>query len=553
MKFLKENLNLILCLIIMCMITCVMFYFIDKKEGFHEDEIFSYGASNSKLSNTFLSYRQVDDLDTIIKRKGFFETFKNRIYYFIDKEAYRAEKERLGLNDKTSIWRTREDANEYMKIDSGEEAMDFFTVYWNTARDVHPPLFYFLVHIVSIIFYNKFSKYIIFLINLIFFLGICILIRKIFQKLNKNYLSISSLILYGFSVGAISTVMFQRMYTMLTFFTVWFLYTNIKIYYNDFKLDRKLKLELCIVTILGFLTQYYFCFYVVGVTFTMLMILLKRKEYKKSKEYFSWIVISAILGMILFFPCIYHIFFSYRGLRAEECRFTFIEKLLAFMKNSYWSFGLPVIVGVIFTIILAGIFIWKFRKSGLMAILIVPLIIYFICVVKMSPFRSLRYIMNILPIICLVTIIIFDGIMSNKKFSAILITLTSIVISLYGILNYNVKYLYKGYNDYLKIAEENKDKRYVLICENEFSHIQDVPEMMIYKETKIVPPNKLKYLKNDEKLEGDSEFILSIKNWVNNPEDILHKVLENTGYTHFELLLNTDKEVAKCRIYKISK
>ena len=87
-----------------------------------------------------------------------------------------------------------------MQIDNIKEAFDFFSVYWGTAKDVHPPLFYFVVHIVSILFWGHFSKYIIFLENLAFFLGTCILLRKIFIKLNRKNLSIPNLILYGLSV-----------------------------------------------------------------------------------------------------------------------------------------------------------------------------------------------------------------------------------------------------------------------------------------------------------------------------------------------------------------
>ena len=53
-------------------------------------------------------------------------------------------------------------------------------------RDVHPPLFYILVHFVSSIYLGHFSKYIIFSINLIFFILTCIFICKIFKLYNKE-------------------------------------------------------------------------------------------------------------------------------------------------------------------------------------------------------------------------------------------------------------------------------------------------------------------------------------------------------------------------------
>lgn len=196
------------------------------------------------------------------------------------------------------------------------------------------------MHIVSVLFWEHFSKYIIFLVNLAFFIGTCIYLRKIFIKLNRRHLSIPNLIFYGFSIGAISSVMFQRMYMMLTFFTVWFLYTNLKIYYNNFELDKKLKIELCIVTVLGFLTQYYFCFYAAFLALAMLVILIKRKEKSKAIKYILQYVRAGIIGVILFLPSIYHIFFSYRGAGGNARDFGMLESLKSFAENIYLAFSL---------------------------------------------------------------------------------------------------------------------------------------------------------------------------------------------------------------------
>ena len=79
-----------------------------------------------------------------------------------------------------------------------------------------------------------------------------------------------------------------------------------------------------------------------------------------------------------------------------------------------------------------------------------------------------------------------------------------------------------------------------------------LPEMKIYKESIIINPECLDELKENEKLQQDDEFILSIKNWIGDPEKVLNEVLENTGYTNYELLLST-KNSANCSVYKITK
>ena len=142
MRKIKESWGLILYLLIIVALTAVLFWAIGRKEGFHEDEMFSYGASNSTLGNTFLSYGRVDNIDSIIKTRNPFLTLENYVYYkVVNKDAYNQAVKDLNRDDFKSIWRTKSDAIEYLQIDNFEEAIDFASVYWNTAKDVNPPLF----------------------------------------------------------------------------------------------------------------------------------------------------------------------------------------------------------------------------------------------------------------------------------------------------------------------------------------------------------------------------------------------------------------------------
>lgn len=555
MEKVKDKINLILYLGITIILTIILFWAIDRKEGFHEDEIFSYGASNSTLGNTFLTFAREDHLDSIIKRRNPFLTLKNYIYYkIINKDAYDEEVKKLDSYWLDSIWRTPEDATEYLQIDNFEEAIDFISVYWNTAKDVHPPLFYIAIHIMSIIFWGHFSKYIGFLLNLIFFYGTIYFLRKIFVLIDKKHLSIPNLILYGASIGAISTVMFQRMYMMLTFFTIWFLYTNLKIYYNNFSITKSLQKELVIVTILGFLTQYNFCFYAAFLAIVMVFLALFKKKKSEIRKYIFQYFKSAIIGVLIFIPSIYHIFFSYRGIGGKPRTFTMIEALKGFCENLFKAYSLSFKFGIILVVILFVIFLLKFVKTKtkeLYTILVIPTAFTFLMMVFMSPYKSLRYIMFILPIISIIFVVLLDDLIENKKFSSILLTIFSIYLSVYGLFTNPINYLYIGYQKYLDIAEEYKDDRFVLVSTTVFSHIQDVPEFKIYKASLVVDPNTLKYLDNVEELNNENEFILGIKNWIDKPEkDVLDEVLKYTGFKNYELL-HTSTKSARETVYRI--
>ena len=220
----KKNIFNILFIITLIILSIIMIYFINQKEGFHEDEIFSYGSSNYKYDNVFQAAAHMDSRNRAIEKyiigDNLSETIKNIIYYAKNSGEYGDLIYQIMKADKP-IWKTPEDAKNYLAVTS-DEIFSLGSVYYNQARDVHPPLFYFLVHMVSILFLNNFSKYIIFTINLGFFIGICIILRKILKLYNKEKLSIPTIILYGASIGAISTVIFQRMYAMLAFFCVYY-------------------------------------------------------------------------------------------------------------------------------------------------------------------------------------------------------------------------------------------------------------------------------------------------------------------------------------------
>lgn len=512
MKEKAEKIFYIICLILICVL---MFFWIDKKQGFHEDETFSYGSSNCDDCNVYQVYGKRDENNIIFLNDNPFITIKKLVYYKLKPDEYKKVYDET-YNGHTPIWRTREEATEYMTLDK-DELFNYFIVYYNTGEDVHPPLFYFFVHFVSSFWLGSFSKYIIFIINLAFLILTCFMIKKILEILKKAHLTIPTTCFYALSMGAIATVMFQRMYMMLTFFCVWFLYVNLKIYFNEFEMTKKLKLELCLVIILGFLTQYYFCVYAAFVAGIMLVFLLKRKEFEKTKTYIIQFIKSAIIGIIVFIPCIYHIFFSYRGVAFQRDKQNFFEMVPIFIEEILkLQFG-SVIVGIICSvaiIIISLIIFKKIKNKELILLLTVPVLLYFLIISKLAPFKSVRYIMNLLPLISIIIMLILDKIFKSKKISFIVLSIFVLVISVYTNLVNTPKYLYLNYSDYMKVAEKNKDNKLVFVSDAVYNHLRNIKEFMTYEESLILAPGNLEQLESDEKLKSEDEFILSIQKWI---------------------------------------
>lgn len=333
-KLLQNKTSIILSIVIV-ILTITMLFYENQKKGFNEDEIFSYGSSNYKYDNLFQPYGKMDVTNKVISKYILQGNWISNIWSCIKDPSIFNYLCNIEYNI-DPIWKTKEEAIEYVTIDTSD-IFNFASVLVNQSRDVHPPLFYILVHIVSSFFLGHFSKYIIFIINIIFFILSCIFIFKIFKLYKKEKTGLIAIVLYGFSMGAISTVMFQRMYMMMTFFILLYTYISLKICRVGMR--KREMLWLSFATILGFLTHYYFCLFAL-VMFIILFIHLKGK-----RKAWVWENIKlAILGVVIFPASIYHIFFSYRGLGSLQENY--FERLKYYLEEMLGEFSISNIVRI---------------------------------------------------------------------------------------------------------------------------------------------------------------------------------------------------------------
>ena len=557
MKYLKENKFIILTIVILC---GLMFYFINQKEGFHEDEILSYGSSNYKYDNVYRWFGYAEANQDILYKQVLTGSLSNRINNLI---KYKTNIEYFNkdeiLSKEIPTWKYKEDALEYLAIQKGD-VFNYFSVYQNQARDVHPPFFYYLVHLTSTLFYNNFTKYIIFSINLVFFIGVLLIIKKIVQSLNNKELVITTIILYGASMGCISTVMFQRMYMMVTFFSILYLYFIIKFIKDDFKVKDKFWFILTII--LGFLTQYYFCIYIVLIFIILSIYLLLNKKYKKWFDFLKLHVISALIGIVIYPFCIEDIFFSYRGIGSSEAKTkTFLESLQYYGNQLIDLFGLQNIIYLLIIGLIIAV-IHKINKKEILKnklniiVIFLPIILFIMTISKIAPFLgenyTSRYMMLLFPVISIAILYILTFLFDNKKTIFIVGLSISLLLSINGLYNNTPVYLYKDYEKAMELAKDNSDKYFVYVFDNYFTHLSSLPEFNTYKASLILNKNIHDFeLLNNKELNESNEFILCIKNWLNKDE-ILNLVLEKSGYKNYEVLLELNSDV-ESTYYRITK
>lgn len=182
-----------------------------------------------------------------------------------------------------------EDGKEYEPADSPfishltlspKNILNYEMVWENQIRDVHPPLYYCLVHFVSSFTPNYFTKWTAGIINIIFGILILHIVNKILSIFIKdetvNYIVLLS---FAISAGYLSAVSFLRMYIMSMFVNSGMCYIFLRGLDEDYKY-KKFLLYSCIFAILGALTHYYCIIFCVCISTIYVLIILIQKNIR---------------------------------------------------------------------------------------------------------------------------------------------------------------------------------------------------------------------------------------------------------------------------------
>ena len=358
-------------------------------------------------------------------------------------------------------------------------------------------------------------------------------------------------------MGTISMVIYQRMYMLLTFFILLYYYLSIQFYKNDFKISTKFSIELGIVTVLGFLTQYYFAVYALFIFAIIIIKLLREKQFKTALTYFLLHIGYAVIGILIFIPSINHLLHSDRGL-SNLANGEYLKHFATYIKHYLYAFTISTKIAIpVALVVLAGIIyaIYKSKDKFIMLLTIIPIPIFFAFTVKMTSFQELRYIMPIIPFTAIAIYLSLDEILKFKYKNICLIIMSIILVSI-GLIFSKPKFLFEEYTKSLEIAQNNKEKSFVYIYDNFFNHMQSVPEMMIYKKTLIINYNRdeLKYVLEDATLNSEDSYILLIKSYMDN-EKIIEEIKTQSEFKNIKQLYNSgvSSEMISNNIYLVSK
>ena len=199
----------------------------------------------------------------------------------------------------------------------------------------------------------------------------------------------------------------------------------------------------------------------------------------------------------------------------------------------------------------------KSKDKFIIYLTIIPSIVYFFIVVKLTSFQELRYITPIIPFISITLFFILDSLFKNLKYKNIIMIVISIVLTLNGIIFSKPKFLFEEYTNCIDIAKQNSDKSFVYVYDNFFNHIQSMPEMMIYKKTLIINNNRdeMEYVINNDELNSEDSYIICIKSYMDN-DSILNEIKLNTDFKNITELYRSNgssTEMISNNLYLVSK
>lgn len=542
----------------LCLITVVLWAFTLQKEGYHMDELLSFELSNAEYNPWIVPTQPQGRLAKFVHEEidgeNAGQTFLNLCNVIRDVTANRGNSLLATYQAdifEEPVWIERQTFKDYITVDKKDD-FNFLSVYFNVKDDNHPPLHFMLLHMVSSIFKGQISPFMGGLINLAAILGICVLLMKIGNLLwqDEKY-GIAAALIYGLSSAAVATQLLIRMYGMLAFFCVAALYLHLKkLKSGDFK-NNKL---LIFVTILGFLTQYFFLFYILVLAAVMAVSLLRRKDYKAFKRYMGSMIISAVIGLICFPFAISDVFKSGRGVEALEKLgggFSgYGERLLSFgkivLERSFG--GLPGVLLVLCTVFAAGFFYYKESKNkevkkqkSFWPMLIIPFIGYFLMAARLSPYLVDRYIMAIFPIATLLLVAVY----ARLQAPAICMGAAAAGFLLLLLITYDGTYLYKGYEEQESVAVAYE--AYPCICIYDGSgYYENLIEFTKYEKTLLLTEEELADRSEDEILDAEIPVVMLIKGGLEE-ETIEDIMLTKYGYDKKTLLLT--KSVYGDRLY----
>ncbi len=224
----------------------------------------------------------------------------------------------LGIGIENGSRLGTEDIKDQLVSDESED-FRFGQVYENNCNDVHPPLYYYLVHLLSSVYSGGFSKWTGLMVNYLLWIPCLVLAALLSLEISggRKGLALAAFSAYCISPAIISGLMLIRMYVMLQLFTMLYAYIILRDMRRDKLSVKGFLIPVFATGFLGFLTQYYFVVIMFFLTFFYFIFLVadgwKERAFKRPLA-FGAVALASLVATYFYWPVsVFHIFKDYRG------------------------------------------------------------------------------------------------------------------------------------------------------------------------------------------------------------------------------------------------
>ncbi len=531
------------------------------KKGYFIDELFTYGMSNS-----------------VGWRVEFYDMYKDYLNNWHD----------------TSLF------HEYLTVQR-DGRFDFAGVVNNVSADVHPPIYFLIIHAVCSLMPDVFTKWFGILPNIVFFIITQILIYLLAVELygNKKYSALIPGLIYGFSVGAINSVTLIRPYMILAMLCTLQFYIHVKLWNAVRQKDKKHEwmLLICLLfsTCIGFLTQYYYVIFAFFISAAYSIIQMLRKNWKHFVKY-AVAMFGGLAAAYFVFPTCYQHILGQDGINTYRG-----EEAFNNLKNSDLAQGLSAFLqivneelfcGLLGYILIATLFVlalYVFRRhfqlvlsrcddaycievskrafgngsicfsitdKGIFSIIAgVGCFGYTVILAKIAAFQTDRYIFCIYPLVILCFCYIIQALAKHFKWNSGLTMGLLLGIALTGYtFQYNgeaVCYLYTGDEERYARFDEFSNMGVVYVTEGDWSNVANMLYLSKVESVYCVPQRNIGDLVTvlDEYNKSHDELLVIIENYKygDRKSEILRDIIDATEYNEYEYELFIQDDVYRLK------
>ena len=307
-EFVEKKYKIILAVIIFAQILFVTYQFAFLKEGYHSDELWSYGfAASSEGGYIFMTYDQ---------------------------------KELMNFGE----WEDCSVLKDYIVVDKSE-IFDYKSVYDNCVYDIHPPFYFMVLHFIMSLFLNTWSKWFAFAINIVALVMIQYFLYKLLMMITKDKVySMMGILFFGFTMGMVNIMIYLRNYALGTALIMGFAYHSTELYYKHKEKYMKSIVLAAVYLFFAVLTVHLNLLVAFILTALYCLYYLFKKEFAVMLRYGSAMLISVLLSIAVFSATIPHLFFTgelterpmYPAAWQFKIYWAYIQHDIIGFRNSIW-------------------------------------------------------------------------------------------------------------------------------------------------------------------------------------------------------------------------